>query len=214
MISNNKANKRVCPTLTLVRSLGRGSPATRVLCIKADEKLRSEVIPSTKVSFGAVRVRKFGHSLSLGGLGAVCLFLGDIRSSGGVVGAFGPSIIIKANNCIYNSILCTTTEVGVPAIVRRRGDVTNIAGGFLKRFISGVYVYFSRTGSSFPRGRGVIFAKGPQTRRIIGVGGSSQLGRFNLSPSGEAILVFKNSHKTEEVGRDTLRTVGCFGKRP
>lgn len=215
MLSNKKANKRVCPTLTLVGQVGRGCPSDRFLCMKASHNLRDAVMPGTNITFGSIGVRKLHQDLSLRGLGAICLVVGDVSSSGGVVGTFRPSIIVKANNCIYTPILCTTSGLNVPAVVRRRGSITKIAGGFLDQIISHVYVYFRSTHDSFSTcPSGVIFAKGPQTRRMTSLGRYTSLGRCKLGGNIPAILVFKNDQKTGGLGRSFMTTCPLFGSGP
>ncbi len=132
--------------------------------------------------------------------------LGDHQVTGQVVDSFGPVITINIKKCTDNPALGVTKTVKVPALVRRRGSCTKIAGGLLTGGTSGVYITCRKVRHFFP-GRGVVLAKGPIQRKLASCtnNGSRTIGAFNLRPRGGAILLVNKDLNTQALGRDILK---------
>lgn len=120
---------------------------------------------------------------------------------------------MNINKCTDNPALGIYTDGNVPYLVRRRGSCTNIAGGLLTGGTRGVYITCRKVRHFFPTS-GVVVAKGPMHRGMLraALAGRRTQGRFNLSPSGGAVLLINKDLNTEAVGRDILRRLSLIGR--
>lgn len=108
---------------------------------------------------------------------------------------------MKMNKCTDNPALGVTKVVKMPALVRRRGSCTKMAGGLLTRGTQEVYITCSKVRGFFPTG-GVVVANGPMHRGLLTRGPRHRrtVHSFKLGPRGGAVLVLNKDLKTHAVG--------------
>ncbi len=211
VLTNNNATNRIGPTLTVSRVVHRLCPSMGFLCINAPGNVRHSLIGGTNFSFTPVRITNFRHGVSIRGLGegtgtTVCL-LGSNGHTGTVVGSFGPSLIVNANNCIDNPVILRTTGVNVGALVRRRGTFPKIAAGILSGGISEIVLAIPGTVRRLSYSRsGYMIANLPIEDNFSGTGvnGARTEGRLNVS-SSMAILSANKDLNTNVLGRAVPR---------
>lgn len=212
VVDKKKAKKRVFPTISVTGTVGRRRPRTRVLFMNTRNEVRVRHIPTTKCPVGKLPITKFSHGGLLGGISILFGLIGDRLLTHGVVGSFGPRTTMNMNKCTDNPALGVTKVVNVPALVRRRGSCTKMAGGLLTGGTYGVYITCSNVRHFF-RGSGVVLAKGPIHRKLHGrrVDHRRTVHSFKLSPSGGAVLVMKKDLKTHAVGGYIVRNLSGVG---
>lgn len=212
-MDKNNAKKRVFPTISVTGTVGRLCPSARVLFVKTRKQVRVRHIPTTNCGVVKLPITKFSEGRLLGGVDMLVGLFGDRLVTHGVVGSFGPRTTMNMKNCTDNPALGVTNVVKVPALVRRRGSCTKIAGGLLTRGTRGVYITCRKVRQFFSGG-GVVLAKGPIERKLLGGGVSHRrtVHSFKLSPRGGAVLVVKNDLKTHAVGGYVVRKFSGVGR--
>lgn len=120
---------------------------------------------------------------------------------------------MNINNCTDKPALGVTNVVKIPALVRRRGSCTKMAGGLLTGGTYGVYITCSNVRGFFPTS-GVLVAKGPIHRGLF-AGARDQrrtVRTFKLDPRGGAVLVLKNDLNTHAVGGALVTKLRAVGR--
>lgn len=211
VFTTNNANKRVGPTLTSTNRLEHHRPSTSVLFVNAGRRVRSGLMPTTNFTFGAVRVANFREGFSTGGVtggvGALFLVVDSSERIGGVVGRFGPSIMMNFNKCIDNPIIEATYGLNMGATVRRRGTCPNIAGGTLTGAISGIVLAIGGTRRRLRYGGRPMIAKLPMEGRVVRTSERFSHTGLNISPSDVVMLSVNNDLNTGTVGRGVATLV-------
>ena len=199
IFSGGGTGGHIYPALTLIDTVKKKLPDTKILYVGTEKGLESDIVPKTGINFSAMKLEGgFERHFTMENIKRAADAILSIRRAGKIIDDFKPDVVVGTGGYVCGPILLAASLKKIPTLIQEQNAVAGITNKILSKFVTKIAVGSKLALKNFPASK-TIYTGNPIRAEVLTANREDGLREFNFTAGKPVVLISGGSRGARSI---------------
>ena len=199
IFSGGGTGGHIYPALTLIDTVKKKLPDTKILYVGTEKGLESDIVPKTGINFSAMKLEGgFERHFTMENIKRAADAILSIRRAGKIIDEFKPNVVVGTGGYVCGPILLAASLKKIPTLIQEQNAVAGITNKILSKFVTKIAVGSKLALKNFPASK-TIYTGNPIRAEVLTANREDGLREFNFTAEKPVVLISGGSRGARSI---------------